>query len=244
MKLKGKVAIVTGSASGIGKAVAELYSQEGAAVIIADLPGSNGEDAAADCRSRGGQAIFIPVNISDEQSVLDMVDKTIREFGKIDILVNNAGIGMSHTNVENVSLDVYNKIMDVNMKGVFLSSNAVIPYMKKAGSGVILAIGSTGAVRPRPGLAVYNASKGAVIAFIKSIALELAPYGVRANVINPSATNTPMLTDKQRQEFIRNIPMGTIAEPIDVAHTALFLASDDARMITGADLPVDGGRCV
>jgi 3-oxoacyl-[acyl-carrier protein] reductase len=243
MKLNNKVAIVTGSASGIGLAIAELFAQEKAAVIVADLPSSNGEMVAEKICKSGGQALFVPVDVRNEANVRQLADKTVKEFGKVDILVANAGVGLTGTNVEEIDAATFEKVMAVNVGGVFFSAKAVIPYMKKARSGVILATGSTGGLRPRPGLSVYNASKGAVRSFIKSLAVELAPYQIRANCVHPSATNTPMLTETQRREFIKNIPLG-MAEPLDIAHAALFLASDDARMITGIDVTVDGGRCV
>lgn len=244
MRLQNKVAIITGAGSGIGKAAAERFSEEGAAVIIADLPKSNGGKVADSIQSNGGTARFIPVDVTQADQMNELVETTVKEFGKIDIMYNNAGIAMPITPIEEITEDFFEKMMEINMKGVFLGTKAVVPYMKEAGKGVILSTGSTSAPRPRPGLNIYCASKGAVVAFMKSMALELAPYGIRANCINPVATNTPMVDEEQRSKFIHSIPLGRLAQPIDMANTALFLASDEATMITGVDLEVDGGRCV
>lgn len=159
-------------------------------------------------------------------------------------MYNNAGIAMPLSNIEEVDEALYEKMMSINMKGVFLGTKAVAPYMKKAGKGVILSTASTAAVRPRAGLNIYSASKGAVVSFSKSVALELAPYGIRVNCINPSATNTPMLEEEHLKVFIKTMPLGKIAEPLDIAQAALFLASDYASMVTGVDFNVDGGRSV
>lgn len=244
MKLSDKVAIITGAASGIRKAAAELFAEEGAIVIIADLPNSNGEKVAQSIQKNGGKAHFFPVDVTKEEQVNKLVDQTVKDFGKIDIMYNNAGIAMPITSIEEINESFYEKMMNINMKGVFLGTKAVVPYMKKAGKGVILASGSTSAIRPRPGLNIYCASKGAVVTFMKSMALELAPFGIRVNCINPVATDTPMLDEEQRSKYVKTIPLGRLAQPIDIANAALFLASDEGSMITGVDLEVDGGRCV
>lgn len=244
MRLANKVSIITGASSGIGKAIAERFSEEGATVVIADLPSSNGEEVAKQIRDRGGEAIFIPTDVSKEEQIENLVKQTIERYKKIDILHNNAGIAMPITNLEDVSETAFQRMMDINIKGVFYGMKAVIPYMKAAGQGVILCTGSTSAVRPRSGLNIYCASKGAVVAFAKSMALELAPYGIRVNTINPVATDTGMVDSEQREKFVKTIPLGKLAETLDMANAALFLASDEAKMITGVDLDVDGGRCV
>jgi 3-oxoacyl-[acyl-carrier protein] reductase len=252
MRLQEKVAIITGAASGMGKATAELFSQEGAAVVIADLPTSPGEQVAGEITRAGSKAVFVPVDVTDADQVTHMVQTTIDTFGTIDILYNNAGLPMAFTPIEEVTDAYYDKMMAVNLKGVFLGSRTVAPIMKKAGRGVILNTASTAGVRPRPGLNVYAASKGGVIAFTKSLALELAPFGIRVNAINPVATDTPMLNQfigsggitEGREKFLSTIPLGRLAQPIDIAQAALFLASDEASLITGVDLEVDGGRCV
>lgn len=244
MKLNNKVSIITGASSGIGKSVAERFSEEGAIVIIADLPTTSGEEVAENIRNKGGKAYFIPTDVTQKNEIDSLVEETIKRFKKIDILHNNAGIAMPITPLEQVNESHYNKIMDVNMKGVFFGTQAVIPYMKEAGEGVILCTGSTSAIRPRSGLNVYTASKGAVLAFAKSMALELAPYGIRINCINPVVTDTGMVDDEQREKFIKTIPLGKLAQPLDMANAALFLVSEEASMITGIDIEIDGGRCV
>jgi 3-oxoacyl-[acyl-carrier protein] reductase len=252
MRLQNQVAIITGAASGMGKATAELFAAEGAAVIVADLPGSAGDSVAADIVQSGGQAKFIPVDVTDPNQVENLVETVVREFGQVDIMYNNAGLPMKFTPIEEVSDAYYERMMAVNVKGVFLGCRAVAPHMKKRRKGVILSTASTSGVRPRPGLNVYAASKGAVIALTKSLALELAPYGIRVNCINPVATDTPMLNEfigdgdieAGRANFLKSIPLGRLAQPLDIAQAALFLATDAASMITGVALEVDGGRCV
>ncbi|MCL6516846.1 glucose 1-dehydrogenase [Alicyclobacillus sp.] len=252
MRLQDKVAIITGAASGIGKGTAELFAEEGAVVVVADLPTSRGEEVAAAIRERGGRAEFAAVDVTDAAQVQALVDGVASRYGRIDILYNNAGLPQAFTPIEEVTEAYFERLIAVNVKGVFLGSRAAVPYMKKQGNGVILATASTAGVRPRPGLNVYSATKGAVIAFTKALALELAPFGIRVNAINPVATDTPMLPgfigdqdlETGRQNFLRTIPMGRFAQPIDIARAALFLASDEASLITGVDLEVDGGRCV
>ncbi|QSO51527.1 SDR family oxidoreductase [Alicyclobacillus curvatus] len=252
MRLQDKVAIITGAASGMGKATAELFAKEGAIVTVADLPSSPGEQVAAQITASGGKAVFVPVDVTDAGQVEGMVQRVVESFGTIDVLYNNAGLPMAFTPIEEVSDAYYDKMMAVNLKGVFLGSRMVVPVMKKAGHGVILNTASTAGVRPRPGLNVYAASKGGVIALTKSLALELAPYGIRVNAINPVATDTPMLNkfigsgdiEEGREKFLSTIPMGRLAQPMDIAQAALFLASEDASLITGVHLEVDGGRCV
>ncbi len=244
MKLENRVAIITGSASGIGKAIAELFSYEGADVVIADLPESAGEKVAADIREKGGKARFTAVDVSVEEQMQNLVEQTLKECQQIDILVNNAAVLMPLIDFEDISTGFFDKMMSVNLKGVYLGFKAVVPHMKKRRSGVILSTASAAAIRPRPGLSIYGACKGGVISLSKALALELAPFGIRVNVINPGATNTSQLSDEQRRVFMETIPMWKIAEPLDIAKAALFLASDDASLITGIHLEIDGGRAI
>lgn len=252
MRFQNKVVIVTGAASGMGKVTAELFAQEGAHVVIVDLPTSQGAAVAKDIREQSGSAVFVPMDVTSPNQVQEMVDGVVQQFGQIDVLYNNAGLPMAFTPIEEVADAFYDRIMAVNVKGVFLGCRAVVPYMKRARRGVILTTASTAGVRPRSGLNIYSASKGAVIALTKSLALELAPFGIRVNAINPVATDSPMLNQfigsgdiaQGRENFLKTIPLGRLAQPLDIAEAALFLASDAASLITGVDLEVDGGRCV
>jgi 3-oxoacyl-[acyl-carrier protein] reductase len=251
-RLKGKVAVVTGAASGMGKASAELFARHGAAIVVADRDGDGAERVAAVIRDSGGIAMAVQADVTLENDVRAMVKTAVHQYGRIDVLFNNAGVPMPFTPVEEVRLEDWERIMDVNVKGVFLGCREVVPYMKQQGSGVILNTASTAGIRPRPGLNAYCTSKGAVIALTKSLALELAPWHIRVNCLNPVATDTPMLNqfigdadiEAGRQRFLETVPLGRLAQPDDIAHAALFLASDEADLITGVALEVDGGRCV
>ncbi|WP_080872608.1 SDR family NAD(P)-dependent oxidoreductase [Oceanobacillus timonensis] len=244
MKLKDRIAIITGGASGIGRAVAERFGLEGAVVIIADLPQTDGESVVQFIKKEGGKAEFIPTDMTKKFEVDLLIQTVIKRYKKIDIFHNNAGIAMPVTNIEDVGEKEYQKIMDINVKGAFYGIQAVAPHMKQAGEGVILCTGSTSASRPREGLNIYAASKGALIALAKSVALELAPFGIRVNSLSPVVTETSMVDEEQRSKFVKTIPLGKVAQPTDMANTALFLVSDESSMITGVDLEVDGGRCI
>src|SRR5699024_7015332 len=239
-----RVTIITGGASGIGRAVAETFGLEGAIVIIADLPQSNGENVVQSIEEKGGKAEFIPTDMTQKSEVDLLIETVIKRYKKVDVFHNNAGIAMPVTNIEDVEETEYQKIMDINIKGAFYGIQAVAPHMKQAGKGTILCTGSTSASRPREGLNIYAASKSALITLAKSIALELAPVGVRVNSLSPVVTETSMVDEEQRSKFLKAIPLGKVAQPADMANTALFLASDDSSMITGVDLEVDGGRCI
>ncbi|MFD1415046.1 SDR family NAD(P)-dependent oxidoreductase [Oceanobacillus jeddahense] len=247
MKLENKVAIITGAASGIGKETALEFIKEGAAVVVADLASSNGEEVIKEIENKGGKGKFITCDVSKWEDVKNLAEETYNEFGKIDILYNNAGlIGIDSINVEDVEEAYFEQLISVNLKGGLLGTKAVVPYMKEQKSGVILYQGSTSAIRPRPNISVYVATKGGIAAFAKSVALELAEYGIRVNTIHPAVTRTQLagqkLIDYYNKEKI--IPIGRIAETSDIARSAVFLSSDDAEMITGTDFRVDGGRCI
>lgn len=251
-RLQDKVAVITGAASGMGKASAELFARHGAAVVVADRDGEGAERVASAIREVGGTATAVRADVTREEDVRAMIETAVNRFGRVDVLFNNAGVPMPFTPVEEVRPEDWDRIMDVNVKGVFLGCRAVVPYMKRQGGGVILNTASTAGIRPRPGLNAYCASKGAVIALTKSLALELAPWRIRVNCLNPVATDTPMLNqfigdadiEAGRQKFLETVPLGRLAQPQDIAWAALFLASDEADLITGVALEVDGGRCV
>ena len=246
MRLKDKVAIVTGGASGFGAGIARRFAGEGAKVAIADL---NGDAAEALAREIGGLAVR--ADISRAADVQALVDSVTRKFGEIDILVNNAGIGHKPQPLDCLAEDVFDRILAINAKSVFLTAQAVVPGMKTRKRGAILNIASTGGVSPRPNLTWYNASKGWMITATRAMAVELAPFGIRVNAINPVAGETPLLstfmgedTPEIRAKFLASIPIGRFSTPQDIAAAACFLCSDEASMITGVALEVDGGRCI
>jgi 3-oxoacyl-[acyl-carrier protein] reductase len=248
MKLKNKIAIVTGGASGFGAGIVRKFIAEGAKVVIADINNSLAEKLA---RELGEGAISAEVDVSDNISVKRLVESTISKFETIDILVNNAGIGHQPQALDKLSEDDFDRIFNVNAKSVFYTAQQVVPIMKIAKSGVILNVASTGGVSPRPNLTWYNASKGWMITATKAMAVELASFGIRVNAINPVAGETPLLatfmgedTPEIREKFLSTIPMGRFSTPTDMGNTACFLCSDDASMITGIAMNVDGGRCI
>jgi 3-oxoacyl-[acyl-carrier protein] reductase len=251
-RLQGLVSVITGAGSGIGRASALAFAAEGAAVVAADLNAASADETVEQIQSAGGSADSIRVDVTQQSSVQAMVQHTIDRFGRVDVLFNNAGLPQSFTPMEESSDELYQKIMDVNVRGVFNGCRAVIPRMKAQGGGVILNTASTAGIRPRPGLAVYNASKAAVICMTKTLAVELAPHHIRVVSICPVATDTPMLPAfigaqdeaEGRKRFIATIPWGRLNRPEDIAQAAVFLASPEAEMVTGTAFEVDGGRDV
>jgi 3-oxoacyl-[acyl-carrier protein] reductase len=247
MRLDGKTALVTGAGSGIGKCIAETYAREGARVALADI---NGEAAKSAARTIGNNAIALRFDVSKKADIDGVVGETVAAFGALDILVNNAGT--THVNKPMLEIDEaeYDRIFAINVKGVFLACQAVVPVFRRRGGGVIINIGSTAGLRPRPGLSAYNATKGAVHVLTKSLAVELAPDGIRVCAIAPVATETTLLPSflgpapGMREKFIATIPLGRLALPQDIADAALFLASAEAKFITGNIMEVDGGRGV
>ncbi|WP_171209232.1 MULTISPECIES: SDR family oxidoreductase [unclassified Ruegeria] len=244
MRLEGKTAIVTGGASGFGAGIVQKFLAEGARVVIADINSA----AAADLADQlGPQATAQQVDVGDAASVQAMADAS----GPIDILVNNAGVTHLPTPLEDVTEDDFDRVFTVNMKSVYLTARAFVPAMKARGSGAILNVASTAGLSPRPNLNWYNASKGWMITATKTMAVELAPTGVRVNAICPVAGETPLLksfmgedTPEIRAKFLSTIPLGRFSTPEDMANAACFLCSDEASMITGTALEVDGGRCI
>lgn len=247
-RLTGKVAIITGAASGIGLAAARRFVQEGARVVVVDLDEQKVAQVAHDLGAE--QTLGFKADVTDEQHVIQLIAATVERFGKVDIYYNNAGIPLAATPVEQLELAQWQRIMDVNTTAIFLAAKAVIPQMKQQHGGSIIVTASIAGVRPRPGLSAYCASKGAAIVLTKALAIELAPFNIRVNAICPVATNTPMLEqfgfgatrEEAMQRFAETVPLGHLIEADDVAQAALYLASDEARNVTGITLDVDGGR--
>ncbi|MEP4378556.1 MAG: glucose 1-dehydrogenase [Alphaproteobacteria bacterium] len=251
MRLEGKSAIVTGSGSGFGEGIARTLAREGTAVIVNDVNKDGGNRVVAEITDAGGRAVFSHADVTGAGAVQAMVDQAVEAFGGLDILVNNAGVSHKRKPMLDVTEDELDRILAVNLKGLFHTANAAIPAMRKNGSGAIINIASTGAVRPRPGLTWYNATKGAVTTLTKSMAVELADDKIRVNAVNPVAGDTPLLatflgedTPENRDAFRQTVPLGRLSTPEDVANAVLFLASDEAELITGVCLEVDGGRCI
>jgi len=248
MRLFGKSAIVTGAASGFGAGIARAFIAQGAQVFIADINIAQAQELAAEL---GAQAHPYHADVSQPGSVQAMCDAAQAEFGGIDILVNNAGITHLPGLLEEISEDDFDRVFAVNCKSVYLTAQAAVPMMKKAGRGVILNIASTAGVSPRPRLNWYNASKGWMITATKAMAVELAPSGIRVNALNPVAGETPLLksfmgedTPEIRAKFLSTIPLGRFSTPQDMGNAALYLCSDEASMVTGVCMEVDGGRCI
>ena len=252
MKLKDRVAIVTGAGSGIGRATALLFAQEGARVGVVDLDADAALGTAEQIEKAGGKALALTADVSRSEDNREAIGKVVAVWGRLDIFYANAGVPQWPGAVEEVDESVFDRIMAVNVKGVFLGAKHAVPVMKKQKSGVFLITGSTAALKPRPGGQCYAASKGAVTTMTQSLALELAPFGIRVVVIAPVATETPMLPtfmgkkevdEEGMQRYVATVPLGRLNQPADIAKAALFLASDDAAMVTGSCFLVDGGRC-
>ncbi len=246
-RLQDKVALVTGAGQGFGQGIAECFAREGAKLALVDIQA----DKAAAVASALRGALALGADVSKAGDVHASVEQTVARFGRIDIVVNNAGISHRNRPMLEVNEEEFDRIFAVNVKSIYLYAQAAIPHMRRQGGGVILNIGSTAGVRPRPGLTWYNASKGAVNLLSKSMAVELAPDRIRVNAIAPVAGETPLLatfmgedTPEKRAAFRATIPWGRLSTPHDIGNAAVFLCSDEADMVTGDVLQVDGGRCI
>jgi 3-oxoacyl-[acyl-carrier protein] reductase len=245
MRLSNKVAIITGAGAGIGKASASIFAREGAKVVVADINDEDGGSTVDAITAGGGNAVFVHTDVSLAADVKSLMAVTMDAFGKIDILFNNAGTGQKLMKLEETDESHWDLIHNVNLKSVFLGMKYVLPHMKKAKSGVIINTGSMSGVRPRMYSAAYVSTKAAINMLTKAVALEVAADNVRVNCINPVVTVTTMLnnlTEEERQAWAKTIPLGRIAQPEDMAYAALYLASDEASMVTGISFDVDGGR--
>jgi len=253
MRLKDRVAVVTGAGSGIGAASAIAMAREGARVLVVDLNDGAAKKTVEQIEKAGGHGAVARADVSRAADNQAVVEQAVSRWGRLDIFFANAGVPQWKTDIEEVDEKTFDQIFAVNVKGVWLGAKYALPVMKRQRRGVFLITASTSAIRPRPGGQVYAASKGAVVTMAKALALETAPHGVRVVAIAPVATHTPMLpTFMNKKEvdeegltrYIATVPLGRLNQPDDVARTAVFLASDDAAMITGACIEVDGGRCI
>ncbi|HVG26010.1 MAG TPA: SDR family oxidoreductase [Acidobacteriaceae bacterium] len=253
MKFNGHVAIVTGAGSGFGEGIAKLFAEQGARVVAADIRHDAAERVANDIRSAGGQCIASHTDVTNNDHVAAMVKLALDTFGQVDIMINNAGTTHRNQPMLDVDEKTFDLVYAVNVKSLYLSAKNIVPIFQQQGHGVIINIASTAGVRPRPGLTWYNGSKGAAIILTKSMAVELAPHGIRVCAINPVMGETGLLTDfipggedtpEARAKVISGIPLGRLSQPLDIAKATAFLASDEAEFLTGVCLEVDGGRCI
>lgn len=248
-RLSNKIAIVTGAGSGFGAAIARAYIKENAKVILADV---NLEAARGIAAELGDNASAVACDVTQFDQVQAMVRHCVERFGVPSIVVNNAGTTHRNQSMLEVDEETFDRVFAVNVKSIYHMTRAVVPLMKEKKDGVIINVGSVGGIRPRPGLTWYNSSKGAVKVMTKSMAVELAPDGIRVNLISPVMAPTGLLKDfmgvadtaENRARFVSTIPLGRMCDPVDVANTATFLASEDARFLTGIEMPVDGGRSI
>ena len=242
MRLKNKVAIITGAARGMGAAEARIFADEGAKVVLSDIEVEDGQRVTKEITDSGGQAIFIEMDVSKNANWQRTIDATLSNFGKIDILVNNAGT-IERDSLEETSEETWDRIMSVNAKGVFLGTKAVVPHMRSAGGGSIINISSISGMTSI-GYPAYNASKGAIRVFTKSAAVEFARDNIRVNSIHPGAVWTSMSlynSDRTRESKAKDVPMGRVGDPEEIAYPALFLASDESSYMTGSEVIIDGG---
>ncbi len=246
MRLKEKVSVITGAASGFGKGIAKRFSEEGAKLILVDINKDLLENVSKDLGHD-----FLHIDVGNSNDMQNLSEYVLNKYGTIDIMVNNAGITHSPKPLENVSEEEFDKVFQVNSKSVFLCGKYFVPHMKKKKKGSILNISSTAGISPRPNLNWYNATKGWMITATKAMAVELAPFNVRVNSLAPVAGETPLLksflgedTVERRNAFLSTIPIGRFSTPNDLGNAACFLCSDEASMITGSILEVDGGRCI
>jgi len=253
MRLEQQVAVVTGGGSGIGAATAMAFAREGARIVVADVNEIGAKRTVEQIERAGGQGLAVRTDVTRASDTQSTVERALTTWGRLDVYFANAGVPQWKSEVEDVEEAVFDRIFAVNVKGVWLGAKYALPVMKKQRRGVFLVTASTAAVRPRLGSQTYAASKGAVVTLTKALALEAAPYGVRVVAIAPVATHTPMLSPFMNEQeidqeglsrYIATIPLGRLNEPDDIAATAVFLVSNDAAMITGTCVEVDGGRCI
>ncbi|HEV2274586.1 MAG TPA: SDR family oxidoreductase [Acidobacteriaceae bacterium] len=252
MKLQDRIAIVTGAGSGFGEGIAKHFAELGAKIVVADIRGQQADRVTAEIKDAGGKAVSAHTDVTQSSQVAQMVGLALSSFGKLDILVNNAGTTHKNQPMLDVDEATFDRVYAVNVKSIYLGAIHAVPVFRRQRSGNIINVASTAGVRPRPGLTWYNGSKGAANILTKSMAVELAPDGIRVNAVNPVMGETGLLADFlpsgdaeiARQKVINTIPLGRLSRPIDIAKACAFLASDEADFITGVCMEVDGGRCV
>lgn len=243
MKLNGKVALITGFGSGLGQGIAVLFAREGAALAGTSRTEAKGRETVEMIESSGGSAFFRAGDVSDSNQMKALVEEAVRQFGRLDIVVNSAGVRTNGSIVE-ITEEDWDRTIDTNLKGVFIVSRLAIPHMIKAGGGVIINIAARSGIAGQAGRAAYCASKGGMITLTEAMAMDHAARRIRVNCICPGPTRTPMVdtsTAERLAHYKTRVPIGRIGEPADIANAALYLASDEASMITAAILPVDGG---
>jgi NAD(P)-dependent dehydrogenase (short-subunit alcohol dehydrogenase family) len=251
MRLQDKVAIITGAGSGQGKAAAKIFANEGAIVIIAEWNEENGKQVEEEILATGQQALFIKTDVSNEENIIALVEEIMTRYGKVDVVFNNAGIGFSSSSkfkmdrLTDTPLQDWNHILAINLNGVYLLSKYVLPIMKKQNGGSIINNSSLNGIIGVPGADAYTASKGAVVALTRVMAVDYGKFNIRVNCICPGAIDTPMIADVLKNEafsaaFTSN-PLRRVGKPEEVANAALFLASDESSYVTGLIMPVDGG---
>ncbi len=239
--LEGKVAVVTGAAKGIGEAIALRYAREGAKVVATDINGDGVERVAKAINAAGGTAMAVHSDISKEESVTELFDKTMAEYGRVDVLVNNAGLISPMKHFLEADKAWWDMIIGVNLTGSFLCCKAAAHIMAKQGSGSIINMSSGGATKAHRAFVAYDATKGGIEAMSRALALDLGPYGIRVNILVPGSIDTTGIDEEGRKLRGVNIPLGRVGEPDDMTGGAVFLASDDAAYVTGTSVVVDGG---
>jgi NAD(P)-dependent dehydrogenase (short-subunit alcohol dehydrogenase family) len=249
MRLENKVALITGAGSGIGRATAELFAKEGAKVVVVDYNAESGQSAVRSINESGGQATFVQTDVSKAVDAERMVRETIETYGRLDIVHNNAGIFVKPTPAHELTEDVWDRVFDINIKGVWLGCKYAVPELIKAGGGAIVNTASMAGIRARPYTSAYCASKGAVVMLTKTLAIELAPYNIRVNCICPGAVNTPLIhhlgiaQEQAAVQVLADQPIARFARPEEIAQAVLYLAADAASSyVTGHALQIDGGQ--
>ena len=247
MRLENKVALISGGARGMGAVEAHLFAQEGAKVVVGDVLEDEGRQTEAAVNEAGGECVFVHLDVTREDDWAQAVATAVSRFGKLDVLVNNAGIS-STGGIEELTVQDWDRTLDINTKGVFLGTKAAIPEMRKAGGGSIINISSGAGIAPAPGTSgAYAASKGAVRIFSKSTAIQYAKENIRCNSVHPGPIETPMLRSARGSgaelgDTIERVPLGRIGRPEEIAYGVLYLASDESSFVTGSELVIDGGR--